>query len=255
MTNVMKLGGAVCAVPDTLDALAAAYEQADDDARDWVLVHGGGDQIDQALDALEGPPKKVAGLRVTSPKAAQVVQKTLDLIGSDIAAKLRQRGVPAVHVPASDQLLQAARKDHPAGLQRVGTATHFEADRLRERVPEGHVAVVTPVGWDAEGPLNVNADEGAVQIAIALGAERLTLVTDVDGVRGASGKTIHFLAPGEAELLIESGTAAGGMVPKLRNAIEALQTGVEEVRIGRLVAAWDESAPCTSVLPVPEILA
>lgn len=253
MTNVMKLGGAVCAATDTLDAFAAAYLD-EEGPRDWVLVHGGGAQIDQALDALEGPPKKVAGLRVTSPQAAQVVQKTLDLIGSDIAAQLRARGVPAEHVPASDQFLQAARKDQPAGLDRVGTATSFEAARLHERVPEGHVAVVTPVGWDAEGPLNVNADEGAVQIAIALGADRLTLVTDVDGVLGSTGTTIDFLTPGEADLLIESGTAAGGMVPKLKNAIEALETGVEEVRIGRLGAAWDDGS-ATTVLPTPEILA
>lgn len=254
MTIVMKLGGAVCALPETLDALADAYAKRPDD-EPWVLVHGGGVQIDQALNALEGEPKKVAGLRVTTPAAAQVVQKTLDLIGSDIAAKLRDHGLPAIHVPATARLLQAAEKDKPAGLQRVGTATSFEAEKLSQFVPEGHLAVVTPVGWDAQGPLNVNADEGAVQVAVALEAKRLMLVTDVDGVRGATGYSIPHLTPSEARLLMDVGTAAGGMVPKLENALEALETGVEEVRIGRLDAAWDRKAAATRILPAPEVLA
>ena len=254
--NVLKIGGAVCQRPGTVARLADAWMEHGGSGR-WVLVHGGGPQLDQALRALGERVEKVAGLRVTSPRAAKRVQETLDRIGAGLAHGLTCHGVPAVHVPATEGLLQAVPKALPDGraLGRVGTATSFDARRLKKLVPSGHVAVVTPVGWDAAGPLNVNADEGALAVATSLEAAKLVLCTDVAAVRGSTGDDLPFLVPAEVELLLRSGTAQGGMVPKLEASLEALRTGVSEVRIGRLDCAWDGSGTRIYAAPEAEVMA
>lgn len=227
MTILKKLGGAVCTAPHTLDALADAWNDTAP-GEIWVLVHGGGPQLDAALRDLEGEPTKVDGLRVTSPRAAGVVQDTLDQVGETMVAGLVERGVPAVHVPTDQKRLHAVVKDDRLG--RVGTATGFHAKGL-----EGPgVLVITPVGFDAQGPLNVNADEAALAVAKALGVRRLILATDVPHVRDGAGQAVGFLTPHGVFDLIDSGAAQGGMVPKLRNAVLALESGVHEVVISTL---------------------
>lgn len=235
MTTLMKLGGAVCTAPDTLDAIANAWH-ATDHADTWVLVHGGGPQLDAALRAVDGEPVKVDGLRVTSPAAAEAVRETLDAVGAEMAEGLTARGVPVRHVRASEKRLHAVPKDSTGlPLGRVGTATDFHVAGL-----DGPgVLVVSPVGFDAEGPLNVNADEAALAVAKALGVQRLVLATDVPHVLDGDGAPVPFLDPHGVLDLIGSGAARGGMVPKLRNAVLAVESGVHEVTIGTVAAAWD----------------
>jgi len=236
---VVKLGGAVCGDPATLSAFADAWRARLDGAPSCVLVHGGGPQLDAALLALGEPITKVQGLRVTSPAAASVVLRVLDATGAALARSLRDHGLPAVHVPAALRLMAATRKALPgAESGRVGTVRAFDAAALRRCVPPGGLAVVTPVGWDAAGPLNVNADEGAAAVATALGASRLVLATDVAHVVDERGRPVVAM-DSQAALTFLSGAAAhGGMLPKLQAALDALTAGVQEVTIGRLEAAW-----------------
>lgn len=230
---VCKIGGAQCHRPSTIDDLARTLRDRQDEP--WLLVHGAGPQLDIALDAVAGPIRKVQGLRVTSEAAAHVVQKQMDLVGAELAQELRKRGVHARHVPASEKRLSAQVKSGPDGtpLGRVGQATGFDATGLQAAEGDRHeVQVVTPVGWDAEGPLNVNADEGALAVADACGAKRLVLLTDVEGVRSGAGKALRSLDVDAARALVADGVAQGGMVPKLQNAVAALGVGIGEVRIG-----------------------
>jgi len=249
MITVIKLGGEVCQEPATLQRLKDAWDRRADGER-WVLVHGGGPQIDQAMAALDEPFMKLDGLRVTSEKAAAIVQTTLDAVGARLLQALRDHGMPAVHVPATERRLRAVPKQRDGRpMDRTGTATAFDAPSLLAAVPPGRIMVVTPVGWDAQGPLNVNADEGAVAVATGMGADRLVLATNVPGVMDASGLVHRSLDAVMIQALLADGTAQGGMIPKLQNALRAIEGGVGEVAIGGLDCLHDPSSG-TRLLPV-----
>ncbi len=240
MPIVLKLGGAVVDDANTLAAVTDAWNARRDPQESWSLVHGGGPQLDAALRAVQGDPVKISGLRVTSPEGAQAALETLDGIGAKLAEVLVQRGLPAVHVPASLRLLRAIPKRVPDGdLGRVGTPLRFDVQSLADLVPPGTLAVVTPIGWDNEGPLNINADEAASAVAGAIHAARLVLATDVDHVLDSQGQAIEALTAESAKELIQSGAAKGGMIPKLESALLALDQGATEVVIGRAAAAWN----------------
>ncbi|HEX2065671.1 MAG TPA: hypothetical protein VHI93_02560 [Candidatus Thermoplasmatota archaeon] len=227
---VVKLGGAVVLDPRQVRTVARDIDALLDESHRVVLVHGGGPQLDKALAAAGEPAAKIDGLRVTSRKAAGIVQKVLDGIGADLADLLEDEGIQAEHVPAAERRLAATVKKVPAGdLGRVGTVASFRAADLPDGVP-----VITPVGFDGAGPLNVNADEGACAVAAALRADWLVLGTDVSAVRDRQGSSIEELTPGRARDLIASGAATGGMVPKLASAAAALEAGVGRVLITKL---------------------
>jgi acetylglutamate kinase len=227
---VLKLGGAVVLDPDQVRMVARDIEALLDEGHRLVLVHGGGPQLDKALAAAGEPAVKIDGLRVTSRKAAGIVQKVLDGIGADLADLLEDEGVQAEHVGAAEGRLEATPKKAPKGdLGRVGTVASFNAKGLPDGVP-----VITPVGFDPMGPLNVNADEGACAVAAALKADWLVLGTDVSAVRDHRGASIEELTPAKARALLASSAATGGMIPKLGSAVAALEAGVGRILITKL---------------------
>jgi acetylglutamate kinase len=233
VTVVLKLGGSVCLDPSQVDAVAQEVRGLQAAGHAAVLVHGGGPQLDRALAALGEPVEKIDGLRVTSRPAAKVVLGVMDDIGKELCRQLNAAGVKAHHVPAVAEGFQATPKRSEKGdLGRVGTVTRFAAAQ-RVAGAEG-VAVVTPVGFDAQGPLNVNADEGAAAVATALRAKWLVLATDVAAVRGAGGEPLSRLTPRSARKLIADSTASGGMIPKLTSAVSALSGGVSKVLVTRV---------------------
>lgn len=231
MQVVLKLGGNVVLDPAQVAAIAAEVRALLARGAQVTVVHGGGPQLDKALAALGEPVQKIDGLRVTSRAAAGVVHTVLDAIGAELAQRLHAAGVPARHVPADPLALQARPKRSPKGdLGRVGTVERFAPAVL----PLAGVAVVTPVGFDRDGPLNVNADEGAAAVAAALHADWLVLGTDVAAVRGEAGESLgHIDARGAAEL-VAKGAAQGGMIPKLAAATDALRHGVRNVLIAKV---------------------
>ena len=233
VTIVLKLGGAVCLDPPTLAAVAQEIKGLQQAGHNVVLVHGGGPQLDAAIADLGEPVQKIDGLRVTSKAAANVVLQVMDGIGKELTAQLDAAGVRAHHVPASAEGFQATPKRSEKGeLGRVGTVTRFTAAQRIAGARE--TAVVTPVGFDAQGPLNVNADEGAANVAMALRAKWLVLGTDVAAVRGAEGEPLAKLTPKSARKLIHESTASGGMIPKLSAAVQALSAGVGKVLVTKV---------------------
>jgi len=233
MRIVLKLGGNVVLDPEQVRIVAAECRSLRAGGNNVVLVHGGGPQIDKALAETGEPIRKVDGLRVTSPAAAAIVLRVMDQIGADLARQLAGHGLATFHVPAAQRTFEARVKVTPAGdLGRVGTVSRFAATQQVLATPT-HVPVVTPVGFDGAGPLNVNADEGACAVAGAMQADWLVLATDVAAVRGASGEPLSRLSVDEARRLI-GGPATGGMIPKLNGALDAIRAGVHRVLITRL---------------------
>jgi acetylglutamate kinase len=225
---VVKMGGNVVRDPAQVAAIATELASLRDSGHQVCVVHGGGPQLDEALSALGEPDQKVDGLRVTSPRAAIVVEQVLDDLGHELAAALAGFGLPTHHLDVGERAFTGRVKD--ARLGRVGTVIAFVAGPEAWR---GHVNVVTPVAYDGAGPLNLNADEGASAVAAWWKADWLVLATDVSAVRGEAGEALASLTPASAKALI-GGAAKGGMIPKLQNAVDALAAGVARVLITRL---------------------
>lgn len=225
---VVKMGGNVVKEPAQVAAVAAEFAALRDLGHQVCVVHGGGPQLDAALAELGEPVEKVDGLRVTSLAAATVVEQVLDDLGQELTDALAGHGLPAHHLDVGERAFTGQVKH--ARLGRVGTATGFAVAPDAWR---GHLNVVTPVAYDAFGPLNLNADEGAAAVAAWWRAHWLVLATDVSAVRGDAGESIATLTPASAKALI-GGAAKGGMIPKLQNAIDALSAGVGNVLITRL---------------------
>jgi acetylglutamate kinase len=238
-TTVIKLGGNVVADTRALDALAAGWKAAPRGR--WIIVHGGGPQLDAAL-AARGPALRVSGLRMTPAEDMAVVRQVLDDIGAKLTEALAARGANVVHVPSHWALLHAAPIVSPdADLGRVGAPTSFAADVFARMVPDKAIAVLCPIGWDADGPLNVNADDAAARVARDARAVRLVLATDVPAVQDGVGAPLARLDPVTARALITTKVAKAGMVPKLQAAVRAAESGVRDVVVGDVCAAWDGS--------------
>lgn len=256
-TLTIKLGGSLLQDPQALATLATEIEGLQAKDVRICLVHGGGPQLSAALAEAGVAEQRIDGLRITPPEAARIVQQEMDALGLELAAALTRHGLPAVHVASTSGRLTAEPKvleDASADLGRVGTVKAFDGLGLPGPVG-GPVPVVTPVGVDLEGPLNVNADEGAAAIAAAIGTDTLVLATGVGGVLGPDGTLIERLTPSQARQLVAGGTAHGGMIPKLQAALAALQDGVRDVRITRIETGTltglfgAEEAPGTRVSP------
>jgi len=194
-----------------------------------VVVHGGGKTISKWLGQMDIPTKMVNGVRVTDLASLEVVTAVLSgLINKDIVAGINCRGGRAVGISGADGgLVQCKIENEEMGY--VGTVVKINTTILETLLKAGYVPVVSPVSLDVNGVpgaipqvLNVNADPIAGEIAAAIGAERLIFLTDVAGICDQSGELLTSLSPGEAEALVTSGVASGGMVPKVAACLKAL---------------------------------
>ena len=204
-----------------------------------VVVHGGGAEISQMCRQLGIEPKFVDGMRVTDPETMRVTEMVMGQIGKNIAQLLGDKGAPAVGLSGKDGGLLYARKfadeSRKADWGLVGEVEKVEAGLLHTLAQQGFVPVVTPVapGHDGE-TYNVNADLAAGAIAVALGAAKLLLLTDVAGIfRDFSNKStlIDALEARQAETLIADGAVSAGMIPKVRCCIGAVRGGVGRAHI------------------------
>jgi acetylglutamate kinase len=164
-------------------------------------------------------------------------------VNKEIAALISKHGGRAVGITGKDdEFLLAERMapvrpkaDSDAGpvdLGRVGTIKHTNPELVEQLIANGFVPVIASIAVDREGhSLNVNADTAAGSIAAALRAAKLVLMTDVEGVKDKDGRMLSSLTAPEAEAMIESGVIAGGMIPKVRCALEAVAEGVAKVHV------------------------
>ena len=207
-----------------------------------VVVHGGGPQIGEMLGRLGISSLFVDGQRVTDAETMKVVEMVLaGGVNQELVGLICAHGGRAVGLSGQDdRFLVARRMEASEDLGLVGEPTEVRPDVIQKLIAADFVPVVAPIGVDAEGRvLNINADVAASKIAQALKAEKLILMTDTTGVLASDGRHLRSLDREEADRLMADGTISGGMIPKVRFALEAVAGGVGKVHIldGRILHA------------------
>ena len=233
-TLVLKIGGNEIDDPAFVARLAEVVARIRPRP---VLVHGGGKEIGIVQRALGGEPRFVAGLRVTDVAALQAVEMVLcGTVSTRLVVALLGAGVDAQGLSGVDRaLIRVEPVTHPEGdLGRVGSPVAVRAEVLRALIEQAVVPVVAPVSLGPGGAYNVNADEAAGAIAAALGAEEVVFVTNVAGVM-VGDAIAPLLGEDQILALLADGTISGGMIPKVRAALAALDAGVRSARIVDLV--------------------
>lgn len=209
-----------------------------------VIVHGGGPQIGRMMEQLGISCQFRQGLRVTDQATMDVVEMVLvGKVNKEIVNLINLNGGLAVGLSGKDGRTIMARKmemvvdrrDAPPeiiDLGKVGEVMQIDTSLIRAVQAEGFIPIIAPVGVDEYGETyNINADSVAAATASALKARKLVLLTDVKGVKAGTGEVISSLTRRQAVDIIESGAASGGMIPKLKCCIEALEDGVRKAHI------------------------
>ena len=197
-----------------------------------VIVHGGGPMINEKLAALGIESQFVNGKRVTDAATVEVVEMVLSgLVGKRIVQAINRQGGKAVGLSGKDANLMICKQTNP-DLGFVGTPSEMDPSILRDLFEKGTIPVIAPLGAGREGEtFNVNGDTAAGAIAAALKADRLLLLTDVEGVKNKEGQVLTELTSQSIRDMIADGTIAGGMIPKTETALLAIEGGVRGVVI------------------------
>ncbi len=240
-TFVVKYGGHAMVDPELADSFARDIVLMRFVGLNPIVVHGGGPQIDQLLRTMGVESERIDGLRVTDERTMDVVEMVLGgKINQDIVSLICKHGGHAVGLSGKDDGFLLADKVEAmrtkAGRMvdpgRVGAIREVRPKVVRQLMQGGFIPVVAPVAVDDHGAsLNVNADTVAGAVAAALEAEKLVLMTDIEGIRGRDGTVVSSLSPTEIEPLIEEGVIEGGMIPKVRCGLDALAQGVRKVHV------------------------
>ncbi len=243
-TLVIKYGGAAQQDPGLKQGFAQDITLLQYLGIHVVVVHGGGPQIGQLLKELHIPTRFVEGMRVTDQATMDVVEMVLaGKINKEIVNLINTAGGRAVGLSGKDGRLLSAQKmeyyrpreDEPPeiiDIGLVGEVTAVNTDLIRTLLAQHFIPVIAPVGVGEAGETyNINADLVAGAVAGALAAAKLILLTDVPGVLDREGRLVSSLTRLEAVRLLEEGTAAGGMIPKLKCCLEAIEEGVAKAHI------------------------
>lgn len=209
-----------------------------------VVVHGGGPQIDKTLERMGIVSRYLQGMRVTDPETLDIVEMVLvGKVNKEIVGLINRQGGMAVGLSGKDGNLILARKMNVSvasdgeGLEIIDLGMVGEIIEINPKVINSldenkFIPVIAPVGVGEQGETyNINADLVAGHIAQSLGAEKLILLTDVEGVKNKKGDLLSTLKIRQACKLIEDGVVAAGMIPKVRCCIEALEGGVGKTHI------------------------
>jgi len=222
--TVIKIGGALLEKPDAAVARILAVG-----ASRFAVVHGGGIQITRMLEKMNVKSEFIDGLRVTDHVAlGAVAAALLGEVHTGLVVALQKAGISAIGVFGA---VQAEKKSGPWGL--VGTNVHADSPTLNQLLENEQVPVIPTLAIGDSSLLNVNGDETAAAVALALKAQRLIFLTDVEGVMDAERIVIERV-PREVSLA-DAAFVSGGMKPKLRAVEAALAGGVASVTVGRTV--------------------
>ena len=248
-TFVVKFSGKVTEDHDRLSSLAEELALLHQVGIRVCVIHGGGKQLTELAEKLGVEQTIIEGRRVTDDDTLEMAKMIFaGKINTDILAALRHRGVEAVGLSGVDgNIVHAERRPPKEVVDRttgesaqidfghVGDILEIDARLLRVLIDHGYLPVISSLGADAEGKVfNINADTIASEIAVQLQAEKLVLLSDVDGLYLRAGQPetkLSRLSALEAKEMIASGNATGGMIPKLQSIIEPLSRGVKSAHI------------------------
>jgi acetylglutamate kinase len=248
-TFVVKLSGKATEDRANLNSLAEELALIHQVGIRVCVVHGGGKQLTDLAAQLGVEQTIINGRRVTDDATLEMAKMIFaGKINTDILAALRQRGIEAVGLSGVDgNIVHAERRPPKEILNRatgeresvdfghVGDVIKIDSRLLCVLLDQGYLPVVSSLGADAEGMVfNINADTIASEIAVRLEAEKLILLSDVDGIflrEGAPETKLSRLTTAQAEDLVQSGAATGGMIPKLQSIVALLRRGVKSAHI------------------------
>ncbi|MBI4510732.1 MAG: acetylglutamate kinase [Deltaproteobacteria bacterium] len=239
---VIKVGGRAMDEPAMREKLAEDLILLRWVGIDVVVVHGGGLQIGEMLSRLGILSRFAGGMRITDEPTMHVVEMVLGgAVNKELVRVIQGKGGRAVGLTGKDGGLALAKRLSSVGTEGVDPGLVGDVIRVDptvlKRLAGEFIPVIAPIAVDEQGTtLNVNADPFAAKLAVALGAEKLVLLTDVQGVKDREGILIPTLHAQHARGLIASGIITGGMIPKVEYALSALHEGVAKVHIidGRL---------------------
>lgn len=231
-TVVIKFGGNAMGDDTAMDSFARDIVLMRQVGVNPVVVHGGGPMINELLAKLGIKSEFVNGRRVTDEATVEVVEMVLSgLVNKRIVQAINGQGGRAVGVSGKDANLMVCEAADPA-LGFVGRPVELNPEYLRSLARDEIIPVIAPVGMGRNGEtFNVNGDTAAGAIAGSLKADRFLLLTDVAGVKNAAGDVVTELSPQDARAMIADGTVAGGMIPKVETALDAIERGVRAVVI------------------------
>ncbi len=202
-----------------------------------IIVHGGGKEISKWVSLAGKTPEFVEGLRVTDEETMEIAEMVLGKVNKHLVAMIEQLGVKAVGISGKDGATIKVEKKTVNGqdIGFVGQVKEVNTDLINTLLDNDFVPVIAPIGLDKNADsYNINADDAACAVATALNAEKLAFMTDIEGVcldPNDKSTFISILTLNEAKKLIKDGVIGGGMLPKLRNCIDAVKNGVSRVHI------------------------
>ena len=234
MKYVVKLGGAALENPELLERCARSIAELARDGHQVALVHGGGVQLTKLLAQMGKKSEFIAGLRVTDAETRDAALMVLGgRVNKSLVAALTRQGQQAVGLTGGDgHVFRARKKITSPDLGFVGEIAHTDPKWLDAIWTMGAVPVISSIALGFDGEYyNINADEMAAACAIACHADALVFLTDVPGVKGATGEVLRWLSIDQIAEMAKNAVISGGMLPKLSACREALLNGVKRVRI------------------------
>ena len=243
MRRVIKIGGRAQASPDLATRIASAWKR---EPGSLCVVHGGGDQVSALQKSMGSEPSFIDGRRITTREDLEIVRMVLSGgVNKQLVSTFAAAGVRAVGISGEDGGLITARFLDRQRFGSVGKPIRANADLLELLLDAGYLPVISPLASEDGNPaeaLNVNGDDAAAAIAIALRASELLLVADVAGVLDSNDMVISNLDHTEATDLTQKGVVKKGMKAKLEAGFAALAGGVSKVRIADLDGLEDNAA-------------
>lgn len=228
---VIKCGGKVLLDPILLDGMIGDIAILKKLGLTPILVHGGGLGIKKKLDELNIESKFIMGLRVTDEKMIKIVEEIMIEFNKEIIKALEKKSCKAKPITIKENNIIYVEQENKE-LGYVGKPVKVNTDLLNDIIQKDFIPIVTPMGLDQKGQAyNINADTTAGALARSLKSRRLLLATDVEGVLDKNEKLISEIRSNEAEKLVNDQTIHGGMIPKIKTCIEAVNNGVRGVVI------------------------
>jgi len=228
---VIKCGGKVLLDPILLDGMIGDIAILKKLGLPPILVHGGGLGIKKKLDELNIESKFIMGLRVTDERMIKIVEEVMIEFNKEIIKALEKKSCKAKSITIKENNIIYVEQENKE-LGYVGKPVKVNTDLLNDIIQKDFIPIVTPMGLDQKGQAyNINADTTAGALARSLKSRRLLLATDVEGVLDKNEKLISEIRSYEAEKLVNDQTIHGGMIPKIKTCIEAVNNGVRGVVI------------------------
>lgn len=231
---VLKFGGNAIGNEVVLDALIDEAVVLIKAGIHVVVVHGGGNAVNDALESIGKETKKIDGLRVTDEETLSIAVKVFSDINNKLTEKFRQRGISALSF-CSKSAIPFQTEQMSADLGWVGEIVDVHSKGIDSWMWAGWTPIVSPLGLDSSGQFyNINADHAALALATSLEADGLIFMTDVPGVLKdfkVPQSRIGHVTPSSAQELIDDGTVSGGMLPKIKSCVRGIKNGIRRIAI------------------------